>query len=84
MSKKVKFYLVLDLIGAGIALIIRALLCNAVMLISESMLQMALIVIINVITILVLLFIVFFFLLYWWSDRKWTGIKNKFKKKKGL
>ena len=80
MSKKVLFYMILDLIGIGIALISRYLLCNTFSSISDPLLQSALILAVNVIFTVVCLFILFFFLLYWWSDRKWTKIKRKFKK----
>ena len=76
MSEKVKIYLILDLIGVGTTLIIRAILCSLVILIPETSLQMILLAAINIITICVLLFILFFFLLYWWSDKKWTAVKQ--------
>jgi hypothetical protein len=82
MSKKVRFYLILDLIGIGIALLIRFLLCRSFAVITELWIQGALCIAVNVICVAVCLFIVFFFLLYWWSDITWTNIKNKVKKKR--
>lgn len=82
MSKKVLFYMILDLIGIGIALLVRWVLCNIFTDISELWLQSILVIAANIAFIAVCLFIIFFFLLYWWSDRKWTNIKKKFKKNK--
>ena len=81
MSKKVALYLVLDLMVIGITLIIRGLLCNVFLGISDMWLQNALAISINIICVIICLFIIFFFLLYWWSDRKWTSIKRKLSKK---
>ena len=81
MSKKVRFYMMLDLIGIGITFLVRALLLGAANIITGPWLQIGLIFVINIATIAVCLFIVFFFLLYWWSDKKWTNIKQRFKKK---
>ena len=80
MSKKVLFYMGLDLIGIGITLLVRALLCNTCANITDPMLQSAALFIINIASVAVCLFIIFFFLLYWWSDRKWTSIKKRFRK----
>lgn len=73
--------MILDLIGIGIALLVRGLLCNVLTVISELWLQSILVIVVNIACIAVCLFIIFFFLLYWWSDRKWTNIKRKFRKK---
>ena len=78
MSKKVLFYLTLDLIGGVITLIIRSLLCNAFIAIPDLWMQSVLNLAVNIASGAVILFIIFFFLLYWWSDRKWTRIKKKF------
>ena len=84
MSRKVKFYLMLDVVGIGIVLLIRRLLVNAVLLISDQWLQTIILIIINGLFVATCLSIVFFFLLYWWSDKKWTDIKNKcYRRKKG-
>ena len=82
MSKKVRFYLILDLVGIGITLLVRAVLCGKLSGVSEPLLQSGFIIIVNVASVAICVFIVFFFLLYWWSDRKWTALKRKFKKKK--
>lgn len=81
MSKKVFFYMVLDLIGIGITLLIRNFLLGALGVVSISWVQSVLVLIVNLAAIAVCLFIIFFFLLYWWSDRKWTAIKNRFRKR---
>ena len=81
MSKKVFFYMILDLIGVGIILLIRGFILGALGVISVSWLHSGLVLIINLAAIAVCLFIIFFFLLYWWSDRKWTAIKNHFRKR---
>ena len=81
MSKKVRFYMILDLVGVGITFLARALLLGTANMVTVPWLHIGLIIIINIATIAVCLFIVFFFLLYWWSDKKWTNIKAKFKKK---
>lgn len=81
MSKKVFFYMVLDLIGIGITLLARSFLLSTLGIISVSWVQSVLVLIINLAAIAVCLFIIFFFLLYWWSDRKWTAIKNHFRKR---
>lgn len=77
MSKKVLFYLVLDLIGVVITLIIRGFLCKAFIVIPDLWMQSILTLAVNIATGAVILFIIFFFLLYWWSDRKWKNIKKK-------
>ena len=82
MSKKVRFYLILDFIGIAIAFCIRTLLCNAFADISEQFIQNGITIAVNIVFGIVCLFIIFFFLLYWWSDRKWTNIKRKFKKRR--
>ena len=76
MSKKVLFYLVLDLIGVVITLIIRSLLCNAFITIPDLWMQSALNLAVNIASGVVILFIILFFLLYWWSDRKWESTKK--------
>jgi len=81
MSKKVFFYMILDLIGVGIILLIRGFLLGALGVVSVSWLHSGLVLIINLAAITVCLFIIFFFLLYWWSDRKWTAIKKSFRRK---
>ena len=81
MSKKVLFYMILDLIGIGITFIVRGLLRGSFARITEPWLQSALVIAVNIITAAVCLFIIFFFLLYWWSDKKWTAVKKKFGKK---
>lgn len=82
MSKKVVFYLILDLIGVGITLFIRWVLCDAMTGVSDPFIKSVIMLTINGISIAVCLFILFFFLLYWWSDKKWANIKQKFKKKR--
>ena len=81
MSKKVRFYMMLDLIGVGITFLARALLLYATNMVTVPWLHVGLVIVINITTIAVCLFILFFFLLYWWSDKKWTNIKQRFKKK---
>lgn len=81
MSKKVFSYMVLDLIGIGITLLVRSFLLGSLGIISVSWVQSVLVLIINLAAIAVCLFIIFFFLLYWWSDRKWTAIKKNFKRR---
>lgn len=81
MSKKVRFYMVLDLIGIAITVLVRTLLCSAFARISDQLIQSILVIAVNIVCVAICLFIVFFFLLYWWSDKKWTNIKRKFKKK---
>ena len=81
MSKKVRFYMMLDLIGVGITFLIRALLLSIANMFTTPWLHIMLVIVINVAAIAVCLFILFFFLLYWWSDKKWTDIKRRFKKK---
>ena len=76
MSKKVIFYLFLDLIGVGITLLVRMLLCNAAIGVSDTFIQNVIVLIINVVAITICLFVLFFFLLYWWSDRKWKSVKK--------
>ena len=80
MSEKVRFYLILDLIGVAITFVIRYLLVKAVLFIPEPLIQTILIIALNILTALVCLFILFFFLLYWWSDKKWTSVKKKWRK----
>lgn len=82
MSRKVKFYMMLDVIGVGITLLVRMLLCHFIQLIPEPWVQIGLSIMLNIVSIAICLFIVFFFFLYWWSDRKWTNIKSKFRKRK--
>ena len=82
MSKKVLFYMVIDSSAIGITLLIRALLCGAFSGVSEPLLQGVFMIVVNTVCIAICAFIVFFFLLYWWSDKKWTDIKRKFKKKR--
>lgn len=82
MSQKVRFYLILDLIGVGITFLVRWLLVRAIHLIGEPWIQTMCIVLANVATVAVCLFILFFFLLYWWSDKKWTKVQQKFRRKK--
>jgi len=83
MSKKVLFYMTLDLIGIGITLLARAGLCNLVYSqLSDQFICTILTLAVNIASIGICLFIVFFFLLYWWSDKKWTNIKQRFKKKR--
>lgn len=81
MSKKVFFYMVLDLIGIRITLLIRNFLLGVLGVVSISWVQSVLVLIVNLAAIAVCLFIIFFFLLYWWSDRKWTAIKKIFKRR---
>ena len=76
MSKKVIFYLFLDLIGVGITLLVRMLLCNAAIGVSDPFIQNVIVLIINVVAIAICLFVLFFFLLYWWADRKWKSVKK--------
>jgi len=82
MSKKVRFYMLLDLVGIGITFLVRALLLGVAGMIAVQWLYIGLVIVINIATIAVCLFILFFFLLYWWSDKKWTNIKQRFKKKR--
>lgn len=81
MSKKVFFYMILDLVGVGITLLVRRFILSALGIVSISWLHSGLVLIINLAAIAVYLFIIFFFLLYWWSDRKWTAIKKAFRRK---
>ena len=81
MSKKVRFYMMLDLIGVGITFLARALLLYTTNMVTVPWLHVGLVIVINIATIAVCLFILFFFLLYWWSDKKWTNIKQRFKKR---
>ena len=81
MSKKVFFYMVLDLIGIGITLLIRNFLLGVLGVVSISWVQSVFVLIVNLAAIAACLFIIFFFLLYWWSDRKWTAIKSNFRRK---
>lgn len=80
MSKKVLFYMILDVIGIAIAWTVRCFLCELACNVQEQWLQTGVVVVINVAFFTICLFIVFFFLLYWWSDRKWARLKKKIKK----
>jgi len=82
MSRKVKFYMMLDLIGIGITLLVRMLLCRFIQFIPEPWMQSGLSIMLNIVCVAICFIIVFFFFLYWWSDRKWTDIKIKFRKRK--
>lgn len=79
MSKKVRFYMILDLAGIGVIFIFRVLLLSLANMVTFHWIKIGLVIVINVVTIAVCLFVVFFFLLYWWSDKKWTNIKRKFR-----
>ena len=81
MSKKVRFYMFLDIIGIGLTLFFRFVCINRVLpIITDVRLQKVAVIFSNIGTIAMCLFIVCCFLLYWWSDRKWTKIKQRFKK----
>lgn len=80
MSKKVMFYMILDIIGIAIAWAVRYFLYELVRNVQEQWLRAGFVVLSNIAFFTVCLFIAFFFLLYWWSDRKWTRIKKKLKR----
>ena len=83
MSKKVLKWLIADIIIAVAVTFLVIWLGNAASNIVDN--ETARTVIFYVKTalwIVIDLIVLFWFLLYWWSDRKWTNIKNKFKKTK--
>ena len=80
MSKKVLFYLVLDLIGVAITALIGKYLCEISDAVTNPWVSNGIALAVNFLCACVAIFIIFFFLLYWWSDRNWSKIKNKFKK----
>lgn len=83
MSKKVLFYLSLDLVGIGITIIVHLLLCKFVYWLAlDHLFTTLLLLVVHIVAGAVYLFIIFFFLLYWWSDRKWTAIKRKYRRKR--
>lgn len=78
MSKKVFFYMVLDLAGIALTVMCGKWLCNLCTAIDNSFFSDAFIFIVNIVCVFVCLFILFFFLLYWWSDGTWSKIKGYF------
>ena len=80
MSKKVLFYLVLDLIGITLTAFIGKYLCETSDAVTNPWVSNGISLIINFLCACVTIFIIFFFLLYWWSDRKWSRIKKKLRK----
>lgn len=75
MSKKVKKYLVIDLIVMGIVTVLGLWISGLCGGMSNEWVGIALKILVNGIWIIFDLIFVFFFFLYWWSDVKWTQIK---------
>ncbi len=81
MSKRVLFYLILDLFGAGLVYLLRMGLCSLIFCVSDSWLRILLFLTVDVVMVAILGVILFFFLLYWWSDKQWEKIKRRFRRR---
>lgn len=81
MSKKVRNYLILDLIVMAVVTVVGLWLSGLCGGLSNRWIELILKVVINGIWIIFDLVFAFFFLLYWWSDVKWTKTKTWAKKR---
>ncbi len=82
MSKKIFVHLLIDLVIVGIVTIIYLVLKQFIYGMQLDVLGQVLQLIVMVLYISFDVVVFFFFLLYWWSDKKWTYIKRKLKKKR--
>ena len=83
MSKKVFHWLIVDIVFAAIVTLVIIWLGNVISTrIDDETIKDVIFVVKTAIWIIVDLIVLFYFLLYWWSDRKWTNIKNQFKKRR--
>lgn len=82
MSKKVFVHFLIDLVIVGIVTVIYLVLKQFIYGLRLDVLGQVLQLIVMVLYIVFDVVVLFFFLLYWWSDKKWTDIKRKFKKKR--
>ena len=82
MSKKVFVHFLIDSVIVGIVTVIYLVLKQFIYGLRLDVLGQVLQLIVMVLYIVFDVVVLFFFLLYWWSDKKWTDIKRKFKKKR--
>ena len=83
MSKKVLFYMLLDLAGIALTGLCGKWLCSLCTARGDSFFSSVVIFAINIFCVLICAFVLFVFLLYWWSDRTWSKIKRRFGRKDG-
>lgn len=81
MSKKVRSYLIIDLIVMAIVTMAGLWLSGLCSMLTIKWIEIILKIVINGIWVVFDLIFAFFFLLYWWSDIKWTKTKKWARKK---